>query len=71
MHSVSNPHNSGMTLADAQALAELHMEAHGLLRRGWRFKFHNADRRLGACWTRRKVISLSRSYVALNPGGPR
>lgn len=39
-----------MNLADAQALALLHMEAHGLLQQGWVFKFDvRATRRFGQC----------------------
>lgn len=53
-----------MTLEDAQALAELWMEHHGL--HDWRFKFDQARTRFGACYWRRRVISLSAILAEMN-----
>ena len=37
-----------MNLDDAKVLAELHMQAHGLLQQGWTFRFDKATRAQGA-----------------------
>jgi hypothetical protein len=62
-----------MLLDDAQALAELHMEAHGLLQQGWTFRFDKATRRFGQARVhhepgrgRLMEISLSRPLTLLN-----
>jgi len=55
-----------MNLDDARVLAELHMEAHGLLAKGWHFRFDRAIKRFGYCHEGRKLISMSASMVLLN-----
>jgi predicted SprT family Zn-dependent metalloprotease len=42
------------------------LDRYNLSSLGWHFKWDNALRRAGLCSYRRKVISLSRHYVALN-----
>jgi predicted SprT family Zn-dependent metalloprotease len=55
-----------MRHGDARVLAELHMEAHGLLDRGWMFMFDRAAKRFGRCNYTRKLITLSHTLVELN-----
>jgi predicted SprT family Zn-dependent metalloprotease len=62
-----------MNLDDAKVLAELHMQAHGLLQQGWTFRFDKATRRFGQARVHYepgrgmlKEISLSRSLTLLN-----
>ena len=43
------------------------MQQHGLSAQGWRFQFDHARRRFGACRYGRKLITLSRPLVLLNP----
>jgi predicted SprT family Zn-dependent metalloprotease len=54
-----------MDLAQAQLLAYQLLQKYGL--GDWRFKFDNARRRFGSCWTGRKTITLSRPLTMLNP----
>lgn len=51
---------------DVQATANLLLNKHGLAQQGWRFKLDHARRRAGQCSYRRRTISLSKHYVALN-----
>lgn len=55
-----------MTHHDIPHVANHLLEEHGLLQQGWRFAWDSAKRRAGSCQYRRKVITLSRYYVALN-----
>lgn len=55
-----------MKFQDAQALAELVLEEHGLDKQGWTFEWDYAKRRAGQCRYGDKVISLSFSYSNLN-----
>jgi predicted SprT family Zn-dependent metalloprotease len=52
---------------DARNLAWQLMQQHGLSAQGWRFQFDHARRRFGACRYGRKLITLSRPLVLLNP----
>lgn len=54
-----------MNLADAQALAELHMEAHGLTQQGWRFRFDRGTVRFGLCRIERKFTTAPGSFNGL------
>lgn len=51
---------------DVTSTANLLLTKHGLTQQGWRFKFDHAKRRAGCCRYRRKMITLSRHYVAMN-----
>lgn len=42
------------------------LEKHGLAQQGWAFQWDNARRRAGSCRYYKKLITLSRHYVALN-----
>jgi predicted SprT family Zn-dependent metalloprotease len=53
-----------MELHAAEMLARTLMDQHGL--RGWTFGFDRAARRFGACFWRRKHISLSWKLTRLN-----
>lgn len=55
-----------MDLKDAETLAILHMEQHGLIKQGWKFSWDNSLRRFGLCSYFDRMISLSRSLVELN-----
>ena len=55
-----------MNLQDAVTLAELHMEAHGLIQQGWHFQFDAARRRFGQCNYSKRTIKLSRALTLLN-----
>lgn len=58
-----------MTINDVPRLTRYLLEQHGLWGKGWRFRWDHAKRRAGGCHHGRKVISLSRHYVALNVAG--
>lgn len=53
-----------MLLSEARVLARQLMAQYGLS--DWEFGFDGARRRLGACWPRRRRITLSRHFVELN-----
>jgi predicted SprT family Zn-dependent metalloprotease len=53
-----------MKLEDAEYLAMCLMEDHHLS--GWTFGFDNAKARCGACFHKRRKITLSRHYVRMN-----
>lgn len=55
-----------MDTARASELLQELMGKYSLFSRGWTFRFDSAKKRLGCCNHRRRVISLSRHYVALN-----
>lgn len=55
-----------MELKEAEKLANQLMSQHGLIEKGWMFKFDNAKRRFGVCSYRRKIIGLSAPIVQLN-----
>lgn len=55
-----------MNLSVAQTLAVTLMGKHGLLEKGWNFKYDNAVKRFGVCRYRSKTIGLSRNLVLLN-----
>ena len=55
-----------MKHAEAQDLALTLMEKHGLIAKGWGFKFDRAVRRFGLCSYRKKQISLSAPLVSVN-----
>lgn len=50
----------------ALKIAEKEMTKHGLLEKGWKFKFDSAKRRFGLCSYSRKVLSVSRFFIDLN-----
>lgn len=53
-----------MKLADAENWSKALMEAHGL--QDWDFAFDRGTRRLGACHTNLRKITLSKAFVKLN-----
>ena len=53
-----------MDLKDAEALAYALMQEFGLS--DWKFKFDSSVRRFGACFYRRRTITLSRKLTELN-----
>lgn len=55
-----------MLLSEAKTLANKLMTQHGLIEKGWNFKFDNAKRRFGCCAYRSRTISLSKYLVDLN-----
>lgn len=55
-----------MDLSVAEKLAISLMDRHGLLDKGWYFKYDNAVKRFGVCRFRSKCIGLSRKMVLLN-----
>lgn len=55
-----------MNTTEAETLAFLHMEDHGLFDKKWTFSFHNKKCSLGTCSYRRKKIYLSQWFVELN-----
>jgi predicted SprT family Zn-dependent metalloprotease len=55
-----------MHLSLAQEMVENAFEEHGLKAKGWTFSWDRARLRFGACWPRRKRISLSRVLTELN-----
>lgn len=58
-----------MDVIEAEALALIHMEEHGLFDELWRFDFQSKKGALGTCSYRNKRISLSKWYVELNEEG--
>lgn len=55
-----------MDLDKAELRAIDALREHGLIERGWTFKFDNAPKRFGHCRWVTKEISLSRKLVLLN-----
>lgn len=55
-----------MNINEAQNIAIQLMDEHGLIDKGWYFKYDNAKRRFGVCRYRIKQIGLSRGLVSLN-----
>jgi predicted SprT family Zn-dependent metalloprotease len=55
-----------MRLSLAQEMIESAFEEHGLGAKGWTFSWDRARLRFGACWPKRKRISLSRVLTELN-----
>jgi len=55
-----------MNANDAEALALLHMDEHGLFDNLWHFDFEACKRSLGRCHYNLKKITLSKWYVELN-----
>ena len=55
-----------MDLSVAEKLAISLMDRHGLLDKGWHFKYDNAVKRFGVCMFRPKVIGLSSKLTLLN-----
>ena len=55
-----------MKLEDAETLALSLIAEHGLIAKGWTFKFDRAKQRFGQCAPRTKTISLSAAIVELN-----
>ena len=55
-----------MLLKDAETLALLHMEAHGLTDGLWRFEFENCKSTLGRCHYLKEKITMSKWYAELN-----
>ena len=55
-----------MNTNDAEALALLHMEEHGLFDELWHFTFEACKRTLGRCHYYSRKITLSKWYVELN-----
>ena len=55
-----------MNAIDAEALAFLHMEDHGLFDELWHFDFEACKRTLGRCHYHVKKITLSKWYAELN-----
>jgi predicted SprT family Zn-dependent metalloprotease len=56
-----------MDVNEARRLAEQLIREQGLA--GWRFEFDRARRRFGCCWTKKKLITLSRPLTELNDAG--
>ena len=55
-----------MDINAAKKIAIELMKKHGLTKNYWTFKFDNAKRRFGYCYSLRKTISLSRPITELN-----
>lgn len=55
-----------MDLLHAQVLAEQLMKQHGLIEKGWVFRFDRGLKRFGVCKYGRKVVGLSRHLTLLN-----
>ena len=55
-----------MNLNDVQTLTEMHLEAHGLLAKGWFFKFSRASTTFGTSNSRLKRIKVSKATAAIN-----
>ena len=55
-----------MNATEAEQLAFLHMEEHGLFDKLWHFDFEACKRTLGRCHYHVKKITLSKWYVELN-----
>lgn len=55
-----------MDFREAEELANLHINNHGLDKDGWRFEFDYAKRRFGQCNYTKKRITLSYHLVVLN-----
>lgn len=55
-----------MDLSVAEKLAISLMDRHGLLDKGWYFKYDNAVKRFGVCRYRTKCIGLSSKLTLLN-----
>jgi len=55
-----------MTLKQIENLDIQLMDKHGLLDKGWHFKFDNSKRRLGICKYGPKIIGLSKPIFELN-----
>jgi predicted SprT family Zn-dependent metalloprotease len=55
-----------MDLILASSLANTLMKEHGIIEKGWKFKFDNAKRRFGVCKYTPKLISLSKPLTILN-----
>ncbi|HZS08967.1 MAG TPA: SprT-like domain-containing protein [Blastocatellia bacterium] len=56
-----------MELASADRFGRGLLIQHGLWRKGWRFRFDRARRRLSHCDYQKKIISLSSHLAGLNP----
>jgi hypothetical protein len=56
-----------MELSIAKRKAYELLKAEGLLKRGWKIVFDDSRVRLGGCIQEKKVITLSRYFIALNP----
>lgn len=55
-----------MNLKECEELVKLQMTKHGLLLKGWRFKWDNSFKRFGVCKYQPKVIGLSTRLVTIN-----
>jgi hypothetical protein len=55
-----------VNVTPAVSLAHDLMSLHGLVPQGWRFAFDHARKRAGCCKYGRKLITLSRHFVAMN-----
>lgn len=55
-----------MELREAESLARVLMDKHGLVAKGWNFEFDKAARRMGLCNYRRRMISMSRKLTEIN-----
>jgi predicted SprT family Zn-dependent metalloprotease len=55
-----------MDLSHAKTLFETEMHQHGLVQRGWKHRFDEANKQFGSCQITKKIISLSRPLVVLN-----
>lgn len=56
-----------MDLYDAQLLAMEQMTKHGLIAKGWTFKWDRSKTRFGICYSNRKQIGLSMPLSKLQP----
>ena len=52
-----------MDIKEALQLTGQHMRAHGLIEKGWKFRWDNAKKRFGTCSCSKKVITLSKVLV--------
>ena len=55
-----------MNIKDAEVLALLHMDDHGLIEDLWSFEFEDCKTSLGRCHYMEEKITLSKWYVELN-----
>lgn len=59
------PNVIDMNLIEAMQLAHKHMVIHGLIEKGWCFEFNRRKTAYGMCYSRRKIIYLSKVLTLL------
>lgn len=55
-----------MIIEEATQLALELMDKHGLIEKGWVFKYDSSLKRFGCCWHRKQMITLSSKLCQLN-----